>query len=110
MYSLYVFEREGLRELRKDYGFIHYKITGEGENKECFLSDLYIIDECRRSGKSHKITNELVELARQEKCKWLTTMVDLSTNNVESSLGTILKYGFKLADADGRIMSFAKEI
>lgn len=106
MYDEYVKEREGLDTLTWDNGFIHYKIDGE----TCLLSDMYIKPEFRGKELSHEMANYLSNLARDKGCRVIMTICDLKGRNPESSLLTILKYGFKVFNIKETTIYFSKEL
>ena len=108
MYLDYIKERENLSTLEIDGGFVLYKYDGD----ICFMSDLYIQKDYRGKKMSHELANMLCDMAKAHGSKQLACQVDLTANDVEASLGTIISYGFKVLKGYGysNIITFTKEI
>lgn len=106
LYSDYILEREGRRCIEDSEGFVTFKILG----KECYIQEVYIVPEKRRSGKGREFVNKVECVAKEKGCLILTTTVCPSTNNSTESITAILKTDFKLMKSELDLIWFAKEI
>lgn len=106
MYFDYIKEREGLDFIIKDYGFCSYSI----KDQECFLMDVYIKPEFRKTHKGSTLLNELCSIARDSKCTYLTARNYPKSFGSSESLLAALKYGFKVITTNNEFILIAKEL
>lgn len=107
LYEEYLKEIDNNRHVYYDEtGFATYNIVGE----ECYIEDIYVKPEFRRSHKASKIADKIVEIAKERQCKYLTGSVIPSAANAERSLKVLLGYGLRLEKAENNIIWFIKEI
>lgn len=106
MWSLYVKEREGLETLETPQGFALYKIAGP----ECYLQDIYVIPEKRKSHVATRMADAVAEIAKSKGCEWLVGSVCPSANNSQASLLVLIAYGMTLKKAENDIIFLAKRI
>jgi GNAT superfamily N-acetyltransferase len=106
LYAPYLKEREALDTLETPHGFALYKIQGD----ECYIQDIYVVPEKRKSHVATQMADAVAEIARGKGCKWLTGSVSPSANNSHASLLVLLHYGMKLQKADKDIIYFSKRI
>lgn len=106
MWAEYIKEREGFEVLETDKGVATYKIMGE----ECYIKDIYVSKEHRRSGEAFKIGDHIAEMARINGCKRLSGTVVPSLGGSSESLQGLLKYGFKLHSASQDLIILVKEL
>lgn len=105
-YKNYLKEREGLETLETPHGFSLYKIQGD----ECYLQDIYVVPEKRKSHVATQMADAVLEIARAKGCKWLVGSVSPATNNAHASLLILISYGMKLQKADKDIIYFSKRV
>jgi ribosomal protein S18 acetylase RimI-like enzyme len=105
-YSQYLKEREGLETLETLHGFALYKI----QQDECYIQDIYVLPDKRRSGVASQMADAVAERAKSKGCRWLVGSVSPAANNAHTSLMVLIHYGMKLQKADKDIIFFAKEI
>ncbi len=106
LYGDYVLEREGKGIVEKSYGFATYKIRGD----ECYICDIYIKPDYRKKGVGSHIANEIAEIAKENKCKYLTGTVCPSLNGATQSLIAQLNYGFKILSSHEDLIVLKKEL
>jgi len=92
LYSKYIKEREGKEIIESGIGFMTYKIKGD----ECYVADVYIEPEFRKSGIASEMCSKIEKIARERGCKFLTGTVTPSLEGANVSLISQLNYGFKL--------------
>ena len=103
----YVKEREGAYSIvRPEQGFLSY-LMGEGE---CYIKELYVAPEYRRSGVAASMADEAVEHAKKEGCVVLTGSVDPRAKEAATSMRVLLAYGFSLWENRGNLTILRKDI
>lgn len=101
LYGQYIQEREGKSILENEHGFFTYSIKGE----ECYIEDIFIKKESRRSGIATEMANKVAEAAVKAGCKYLTGTCIPSTNGATESMKAMFSYGFRvLACQEDRII------
>lgn len=106
LYAKYIEERQGLRSVWKDYGFVTYRIA----EKECFIVDMFIECAHRRENKGRALLNELIETAIEQGCDVMTANIMLADPNANGTLRAVLACGFEVKDCGNRVLLIAKEI
>lgn len=106
MWAEYIREREGFEVVETDKSVATYKIAGE----ECYIKDIYVSKEHRRSGEAFKMGDHIAEIARANGCKRLSGTVVPSLGGSSDSLQGLLKYGFKLHSAFQDLIVLVKEL
>ena len=87
-------------------GFAVYWIRGE----ECYIEDIYVEREHRKSRGSHALADAVAKLAHEKDCKYMTGSVVPSANGATLSLKMMLSYGFKVHSAENNLILFIKEL
>lgn len=106
LFGQYILEREGKGILENEHGFLTYKIHGE----ECYIEDIFIKKESRRSGAATEMAKEIESMARAEGCKFLTGTCVPSTRGATESMRAMLGYGFRIHSAMEDRIILIKEI
>lgn len=106
LYAAYVKERQGLLCLWESYGFIAYKIV----EHECFLSDMFIRKEDRKSGKCRELLGSLEEIAKRAECKIITANIHLWDVNANKTLAAAQACGFEVKGANNGVILIVKEL
>lgn len=102
----YIKEREGKSALETDKGFAIYEILG----KECYLQDLYINPDYRRTGEARKLLNEVSQVAIKAGCEFITTTVSVLAKNPTISTQAILSCNFIIHSVKDNMIYFYKEL
>ena len=106
MYREYL-EELGSRDIvESENGFATYLITG----KECYIEDIYVKKEFRKTKEASKLADKIVKIAKEKGCTLLTGSVVPTANNSTRSLKVLLGYGFKLHSANDNFIVFSKEL
>jgi GNAT superfamily N-acetyltransferase len=105
-YGLYVKEREGLDILENEQGFFTYRITGE----ECYIKDIFITKEARRTGLATSMAEEISKIAKEKGCKYLSGTCVPSTVGSTASLKAMFSYGFKIHSSQNDLIVLIKEL
>lgn len=92
--------------IESDSGFITYSIQGE----ECYIGDIYVIPEKRRSKLAVSLADQVAHIAKAKGCKILSGSVIPQANNPTRSIQMLISYGMKLLRAEPNIIWFVKEL
>jgi hypothetical protein len=77
---------------------------------ECYIEDIYIIPEKRKSNEAANIANSIIVMAKERGLKLLTGSVNLKANGKDSSMRVLLAYGMSPVATNGDLVYFSKEI
>jgi hypothetical protein len=108
MFSAYSEEKGlGVRVLHSEgVGFATYHFLPD----ECYIEDIYIIPEKRKSKEASLLADTIVVMAKERGIKLLTGSVNLKANGKESSMRVLLSYGMSPIATNGDMVYFSKEI
>lgn len=106
LYARYHEERSGAKILECEDGFLVYRITGE----ECFIVDMYIAPEKRKSLLFKKMMDELEILAKSSGGTLITANIFIDDPGASNTLIAVLKYGFRVTGTGNGVLLVAKEI
>ncbi len=106
LYKDYIKETQNGTILETEDGFITYFIFG----KECFLSDVYVVPEKRRTGTALEFQKKITEIVKPLGCTHFTGCCDLRNPAASYSAKSMLIDGFKLLRLEGSKIFFIKEI
>lgn len=102
----YIKERENVEVLETNEGFATYQIKG----LECYIRDIYIAPGHRGSKLVYKLADQIVKIAKEKGCKYLTGSVCPSANNCHISMLVLINYGMKLHSSINNLIYFIKLI
>lgn len=109
LYGDYVKEREGRQIIEDENGFATYVYCGP-ELKECYIIDIYVKPEMRKSKVASKYADQIAEQAKKDGCTHLSGSVDPRSKGSTDSLSVLLHYGFELAGVLNNLIWFKKEL
>lgn len=104
LYGQYILEREGKLIVEDADGFASFAIF----NEDCYLENIYVVPEKRRSGHASILADRVSEIAKNKGCKRLIGSVRPSANGSTESMKALLAYGFKLLSASQDAIFFEK--
>lgn len=108
LYAQYIKEREQKDIIETDKGFATYKVYPNGE---CYLQDIYVIPEARRSRVAYDLADQVVEIAKEKKCHTLVGSVCTDAINPTASMKFVLNYnGMKFHSVKGNMIFFTKDL
>ena len=97
----------GLRHIiETDAGFITYEIHGN----VCYAVDMYIKPEFRRQGTARQLMNQVVDLALNNNCKWVSTTINTLIKDPTRSMQGLITYGFKITRSEANCIYLVKEL
>ncbi|KYG65271.1 hypothetical protein AZI87_12000 [Bdellovibrio bacteriovorus] len=107
LYHSYINERLNQELfLIPEVGFAVYRII----KNDCFLVDIFVAKEYRRTGYGLVIADEVVKIAKAQGCTKLYGTVLTTANGFENSKGALEFYGMKQIGADGDLLIYWKDI
>lgn len=104
LYARYIDERQGLRVLEQEHGFLTYRI----EKNECFIMDMYVRKEYRRAGYGTKLIESLEQVC--EGCDAIFANIWLWDPNCNGTMAGALATGFKLFKTGEGVITVAKDL
>lgn len=93
--------------IESDHGFLVYYFVLPDE---CYLEDVYVIPEKRKSGLCFQMFDQAAKQAKDLGCKYLTGSIIPSSNNAESSAQMQLKYGFRFLRKGPNVIYMIKDL
>lgn len=87
-------------------GFATYYLNGE----ECYVEELYVLPEKRRSKEGNKIGEDIIIIAKENGAKFFTGSVNLKANGKASSMKALLSFDMSPVATNGDMVYFSKEI
>lgn len=107
LYAHYILERENAYVLETEEGFGTYKFLND---KVCYLMDIFILKEHRKTNKATEIANKIKEIAKKEGSEILLGSVCTDANKVTESIKVLLAYGMEFYRSEGNMIYFRMEI
>lgn len=86
--------------------FITYKIN----LGECYIEDLYVIPEMRKSKVASSMADQIYKIAKDNDCTILTGSVDLKSLDPTLGIQAVTGYGMKYIARKDDFLIFGKEI
>ncbi len=102
----YIKERQGKKIVEDENGFATYYFA----MPDCYIEDIYVVPEKRKSGVASKYADEITKIAIEKNCLNLIGSVKPSANGSTGSLKVLLAYGFKLHSATEDFIWFKKSL
>lgn len=107
VYAKYLKEREDKDIIESEKGFATYKIF---DNGECYLQDIYVIPDERKSGLATEMTDKVVEIAKERKCNLLLGSVCTNDKYATRNMKVFLAYGMEIYNNVGTMIFLKKDI
>jgi len=106
VYAQYIKERENQDIIQSEAGFLTYKIV----NADCYLADLFILPEYRKTGAARGLFSQLIQIAKAAFCTRILTNIYPSTNGATTSIKTALALGGELLAAEQNLITLVRYI
>lgn len=114
LYSDYIFEKAGAETIEEEGGFITFLDTTLHPNLEVegifYLQEIYVAPEYRESGLAAKLTNQVIQIAKDRGYTQVVGTVCNVYKKFERNVAIIQQMGFKPLYQNGTIVVFTKEI
>jgi GNAT superfamily N-acetyltransferase len=108
LYAEYLLEKENKHYIEMDGGFITFLLIPE--NRECFIETVFVKKEKRNEGLAVKLEAEVIKIAKEAGCSFLSGVVYPGSVNSTESMKVMLQVGYKLHSCDGVKINIVKEI
>ncbi len=105
-YGRYIYERLGKSILEDEDGFAVYFCV----NKACYIEEIYVRPEARKSGVAKKYADEISRQAKQNGMEVLIGTVKPSAKGSTTSIKVLLAYGFELESCEHDFIFFKKSL
>lgn len=106
LYFKYIQERDQAEIIENDFGFVTFKIV----NKECFILNMYVLPEYRRSGNFSCMIKLLGEKALQEGCEFISGNIQMYDSGKNKTLSAALSVGFEIVASDINTICIIKKL
>jgi len=107
MWPAYLKERTGKEVLNHLNGFAIYSFPEPGI---CYLEDIYVVPEYRRSKVGSAIANQVEVIAKERNCEMLWGSVDVKAKGATESLKAVLSFDMKVFAIEGNMILFTKSL
>lgn len=87
-------------------GFVTYHLN----DSECYIENIYVVPEKRKSHEAVKMANEVAQIAKFYGIKLLTGSVNLKDKNKKRNMEVLLAYGMTPVANTEEMTYFSKEI
>lgn len=105
LYAQHLEERGG-KLLETAHGYAEYRVIGN----ECFIVDMHVAKEFRKTGEGRGLTLALADVAKAAGCTTLTGNIQISDPGCSNTLIASLTVGFKVVGAVGQTIVIEKEL
>jgi GNAT superfamily N-acetyltransferase len=107
LYGDYIAEREGKQIVESEKGFATFKVF---DNGECYIQDIYVIPECRKTNLGKQMADEVSEIAKNRGCKLLIGSVCTEDKHATRNLQIFLSYGMNIYKNVGTLIFVKKDL
>lgn len=106
MYEEYIKEREFLKIIKTDKGFITYRVNGD----TCLINDYFVLPEFRKNGHGYFLANSVFEICKEIGINKVECRTDNRANGYALSKFTIENFGFELTKEENEIGFYEMEV
>lgn len=106
LYSQYIAERTSFSLIEKPHGFLTYELNGD----TCFVADIFVIKESRKSGLAMEMCEEMAVIAREFRCKHIVGHVDTTSKTATDSLKFLLAVGMNVLKIEGNFLYLIRKL
>lgn len=106
LYAKYLTERARAKVIETESGFITYRINGE----ECFIQDMYLLPEARRSGACRELIDQLKSEASSCSCKFITGNIFVDDPGCNQTIQAACGLGFRIRRAEAGVVLICLDI
>lgn len=111
LYKQYIEETTDTQMLETEYGFATYTtMFNEGGYFDCYIEDIYVIPEARKTHKASAMADEIAKAAKDQGCHRLLGSVNLEIKDPTRSVKVLLAYGFEILNASQGCIWFKKDL
>lgn len=109
-YAKYIKELKNFEMYEDEDGFVLYGYMDSGADKYCYIEDIYVVPEKRKSKIASRYADKVTNIAKEKGYKKLLGSIVPSLPDSHYRMLVLLGYGFKLHSAQDDFIYFCKEI
>ena len=106
LFADYINERGTKHIVESDKGFATYLF----DSGLCYIEDLYVVPEHRKSGEASRLADEISNIAKKKGCRQLLGSVVPTANGSTDSCKVLFAYGFRLLKTEHNQIWFIKDL
>lgn len=106
LFALYLKERTNKEIIETEKGFATYYYLPDG----CYIEDIFVKKEFRRSGEASKMTDQIAKIAKEKGFNKLYGTVVPTAKGSNDSLKALQAYGFEIYNSDQTFIWLKKGI
>ena len=106
MYADYIKERANQELIATDKGFVTYELGQD----YCYIVDVYVLPEFRKSHVAIELGDKVVDLAKKNGINKIIGSVSLLANGRDTSIQGLYAWGMKISHYDKDTIYFVKEV
>lgn len=106
LYGQYIEEREGRKIFEVDHGFLTYFLS----DTECYIADIFVVPERRKSGLAYKMCLEVARLAKEQDCLRIVGSIDPRALTATESMKALFAMGMELLEIRDNLIYLVKEL
>ena len=110
LYGKYIAEREGKEIIENDKCFAVYCFGEDECGKFCYIEDIYVLPDFRKSGEAKGIADKIAIEAKEKGCVTLYGSVNPEAQSWTESLRVLEAYGMVYSHKDADLLYFKKEV
>lgn len=110
LYAKYIKELKNFEMIEDENGFIIYGFMSKGDEHFCYIEDIYVVPEMRKSHVASKYADKVTEIAREMGIKKLLGSIVPSLEGSHYRQQVLINYGFKLYSSQENFIYYIKEI
>lgn len=95
---------------KEGVGFATYQFGELQGEKYCYIKEIYVRSEFRKTAVASEMANEITHIAKEKGCAFLLGSVRTDIKASTTNIKVLLAYGFKFMNANEKILFFKKEI
>ncbi len=106
LYKNYIKERFGHELISTDKGFVTYELG----NDYCYILDVYVLPEFRKSHVAIELGDKVVDLAKEKGITKIIGSVSLLANGRDISIKGLYAWGMRISHYEKDTIYFVKEV
>lgn len=110
LFAKYIKELKNFETIEDEFGFITYSFLEEGREKWCYIEELYVVPEKRKTGKVVELADAVSKIAIENGCTKLLGSIVPSYSNSHRRLEILMSYNFKIHSSQDNLIYLIKEL
>lgn len=110
LFAKYIKELKNFEIIEDSDGFITYQFMEQDEQKWCYIEELYVVPEKRKTGKVVELADAVTKIAIEAGCNKLLGSIVPSLQGAHRRLEILMSYNFKLYSSQDNLIYLTKEL